>query len=67
MRSNLIEAAFGNGDAVEEGESMLRLVEYGLLAVSLLTVIGLILMTPRGTAPKPAESAEAKEQQAGKG
>jgi len=41
---------------------MLRLVEYGLLAVSLLTVIGLILMTPRPPAAKPAESTEEKPQ-----
>ncbi len=37
---------------------MLRLVEYGLLAVSLLTVIGLILATPRVAPPKPAENVE---------
>jgi len=41
---------------------MLRLVEYGLLAVSLLTVVGLILMTPRTPVPKPAESSEEKPQ-----
>ncbi len=41
---------------------MLRLVEYGLLAVSLLTVIGLILMTPRTPAAKAAESTEEKPQ-----
>jgi hypothetical protein len=45
---------------------MLRLVEYGLLAVSLLTVIGLILMAPQGPAPKPAENPEEKPQ-VGKG
>ena len=41
---------------------MLRLVEYGLLAVSLLTVIGLILMTPQTPASKPGESSEEKPQ-----
>jgi hypothetical protein len=46
---------------------MLRLVEYGLLAVSLLTVIGLIMMTPRAPAPKPAESSEAKKRHVGEG
>ncbi len=46
---------------------MLRLVEYGLLAVSLLTVAGLIMMSPRGPAPKPAENSEAEKGQAGKG
>ena len=45
---------------------MLRLVEYGLFAVSLLTVIGLIMMTPRGSAPKPAESSEPEKRQIGK-
>jgi hypothetical protein len=40
---------------------MLRLVEYGLLAVSLLTVVGLVLMTPREAARKPAESTEAEK------
>jgi hypothetical protein len=44
---------------------MLRLVEYGLLAVSLLTVMGLILMTPRVPA-KAAESSEAEKGTAGK-
>ena len=38
---------------------MLRLVEYGLLAVSLLTVVGLIMMSPKAPAPKPADSGEA--------
>jgi len=37
---------------------MLRLVEYGLLAVSLLTVVGLILMSPRTPAPKGAENTD---------
>jgi len=46
---------------------MPRLVEYGLLAVSLLTVIGLIMMTPRTPAPKPAESSEAEKGPIGKG
>ena len=38
------------GDDVEAGRvtDMLRLVEYGLLAVSLLTVVGLITLSPRG-------------------
>ncbi len=40
---------------------MLRLVEYGLLAVSLLTVVGLITMSPRSPAPKPAEGSEAEK------
>ena len=43
---------------------MLRLVEYGLLAVSLLTVVGLIIMSPRGPDPKTAEGAEAEKGQA---
>jgi hypothetical protein len=46
---------------------MLRLVEYGLLAVSLLTVIGLILMNPQTPAQKPADSSDAEKGQAGKG
>lgn len=46
--------------------AMLRLVEYGLLAVSLLTVMGLILMTPRVPAAKAAESSEAEKGTAGK-
>jgi len=46
---------------------MLRLVEYGLLAVSLLVVVGLIMMTPRTPEVKPAESTEAEKSQAGKG
>jgi hypothetical protein len=45
---------------------MLRLVEYGLLAVSLLTVIGLIIMTPRTPAVKPVED-EAEKRQLGEG
>ncbi len=35
---------------------MLKIVEYGLLAVSLLTVIGLILTAPRSTSALPPES-----------
>lgn len=35
---------------------MLKIVEYGLLAVSLLTVIGLILTAPRSENVLPAES-----------
>jgi hypothetical protein len=46
---------------------MLRLVEYGLLAVSLLTVVGLIMMSPRTPAPKSAESGEAEKPQLDKG
>jgi hypothetical protein len=50
---------------------MLRLVEYGLLAVSLLTVIGLILATPRVApsipAAKPVENTEPEAGQIGKG
>lgn len=42
-------------------KSMLRLMEYGLIAVSLLVVLGLIVMTPRGSAVKPAESSSAAE------
>jgi hypothetical protein len=45
---------------------MLKLVEYGLMAVSLLTVIGLILITPRVPAAKAVESSEAEEGPAGK-
>jgi hypothetical protein len=33
---------------------MLKIVEYGLLAVSLLIVLALILASPRATAPIPA-------------
>ena len=40
---------------------MLRLVEYGLLAVSLLIVIGLILMAPRTPAAKRAEDSKAEK------
>jgi len=40
---------------------MLRLMEYGLMAVSLLVVIGLILMSPRGSAAKPVESSSDSE------
>ena len=47
---------------------MLRLVEYGLLAVSLLTVFGLILATPRVKTPKPAETTvEPETRQIGNG
>jgi hypothetical protein len=36
---------------------MLRIIEYGLLAVSLLTVLGLIVATPRDAeAGKPANA-----------
>jgi hypothetical protein len=46
---------------------MLRLMEYGLLAVSLLVVVGLVLMTPRTPEVKPAENGEAEKGKAGKG
>jgi hypothetical protein len=46
---------------------MLRLMEYGLLAVSLLVVLGLIMRSPRDTAVKPADSSEAEKGQAEKG
>jgi hypothetical protein len=46
---------------------MLRLVEYGLLAVSLLTVLGLILAAPRGAQPIPAEKVDPETPQIGKG
>lgn len=47
---------------------MLRLMEYGLMAVSLLVVLGLIVMTPRGSAVKPAENgSEADKGQSEKG
>jgi hypothetical protein len=42
---------------------MLRLMEYGLFAVSLLIVIGLILRVPRGAAAKPLKSPEAEKGQ----
>ena len=45
---------------------MLRLVEYGLLAVSLLTVVGTDPgCSPRG--PEPSRNAEAEKGQTGKG
>ncbi|HZD49313.1 MAG TPA: hypothetical protein VE178_11260 [Silvibacterium sp.] len=40
---------------------MLRLVEFGLMAVSLLVVVGLVLMSPRGAEAKPAESSETEK------
>ena len=40
---------------------MLRLMEYGLLAVSLLVVLGLILRGPREDAAKPGESPESEK------
>jgi len=40
---------------------MLRLVEYGLLAVSLLTVIGLIMMSPRSSESKPVEGSDGEK------
>jgi hypothetical protein len=45
---------------------MLRLMEYGLMAVSLLVVAGLILRGPRGAEAKPAENSETEKGQ-GKG
>jgi len=45
---------------------MLRLVEYGLMAVSLLVVLGLIMRGPRSGEAKPADSAETDNGQ-GKG
>lgn len=45
---------------------MLRLMEYGLMAVSLLVVAGLILRGPRGNAAKTEQSPEAEKGQ-GKG
>ena len=41
---------------------MLRLMEYGLMAVSLLVVVGLIMRGPRG-AGKPAESSQPEKEQ----
>jgi hypothetical protein len=35
---------------------MLKIIEYGLLAVSLLTVLGLILATPRVADPIPGKA-----------
>ncbi|HUA98294.1 MAG TPA: hypothetical protein VMA34_08210 [Terracidiphilus sp.] len=46
---------------------MLRLVEYGLLAVSLFVVVGLIMRSPRAPAPGTAENGEAEKGQIGKG
>ena len=43
--------------------AMLRLMEYGLMAVSLLVVVGLIMRGPRSGEAKPAESAEADKGQ----
>jgi len=40
--------------------AMLRLMEYGLLAVSLIVVAGLIMRGPRTPDAKPAESGEEK-------
>jgi hypothetical protein len=40
--------------------AMLRLMEYGLMAVSLLVVAGLILRGPRTPEVKPADSGEEK-------
>ena len=42
---------------------MLRLMEYGLLAVSLLVVLGLIFRSPRDASAKPAESGSAENGQ----
>jgi hypothetical protein len=44
---------------------MLRLVEYGLLAVSLLTVLGLIMAAPSAPAPEPTEVVEPETRQIG--
>jgi hypothetical protein len=37
---------------------MLRVIEYGLLAVSLLTILGLIVATPRDPDPGEAPDGE---------
>jgi hypothetical protein len=37
---------------------MLKIMEYGLLAVSLITVLVLIVAAPRTSAPVPAESSD---------
>jgi hypothetical protein len=37
---------------------MLKIIEFGLLAVSLLTVLGLIVATPRAADPGDAADAE---------
>jgi hypothetical protein len=42
---------------------MLRLMEYGLMAVSLLVVAGLILRGPRESGAKRAESPDAEKGQ----
>jgi len=42
---------------------MLRLMEYGLLAVSLLVVLGLIMRSPRDTAVKPTGGPDAENGQ----
>jgi hypothetical protein len=41
---------------------MLKVVEYGLLAVSLITVLVLIMAGPRATEPAPAETTEPEVQ-----
>ncbi len=46
---------------------MLRLMEYGLLAVSLLVVAALILRGPRDAAAKAVEDVEPEKGQIGKG
>jgi hypothetical protein len=46
---------------------MLRLVEYGLLAVSLLVVVGLVMRGPRGAAAKAGDGSEHENEQSQKG
>jgi hypothetical protein len=41
---------------------MLKLVEYGLLAVSLLTVFALIVASPRGPEPGDGEAVDGEIQ-----
>lgn len=41
---------------------MLKIVEYGLLAVSLLTVLALIVASPRGSKPVAGEVADPEVQ-----
>ncbi|HYK37697.1 hypothetical protein [Alloacidobacterium sp.] len=40
---------------------MLKLVEFGLLAVSLLIIFGLVASSPRSPQPVASEASEAKE------
>lgn len=41
---------------------MLKIVEFGLLAVSLLTVLALVVAAPRATGPAPGEAVDPEAQ-----